>query len=200
MILEYTTAVDDIERKAPTNIPSVSLPPHNCNEETAKVETCKPLLQKILILKQKGEKSDQTYISSPCRPQFVDQFAMCVSLDACYFEKLEKDGSICAVNPLNDLERKKDSSTIVSPTCSNHIKHKDRVLGLILISPQRKAPSWSEWAYYKEARVSYDVCIHLLGERHVISLRLLLEAINRRHDITDGLRSLKCRTLISFPL
>ncbi|KAH0917001.1 hypothetical protein HID58_024661, partial [Brassica napus] len=106
------------------------------------------------------------------------------------------------------------------------IKHKDRVLGLILISPQRKAPSWSEWAYYKlvsnllyyngmsgllkdhflqryfskEARVSYDVCIHLLGERHVISLRLLLEAINRRHDITDGLRSLKCRTLISFPL
>lgn len=34
--LEYTTAVDDIERNAPTNIPSVSLPPHNCNEETAK--------------------------------------------------------------------------------------------------------------------------------------------------------------------
>lgn len=34
--LEYTTAVDDIDRNAPTNIPSVSLPPHNCNEETAK--------------------------------------------------------------------------------------------------------------------------------------------------------------------
>jgi hypothetical protein len=31
-----TTAVDDIDRNAPTNIPSVSLPPHNCNEETAK--------------------------------------------------------------------------------------------------------------------------------------------------------------------
>ena len=40
MILEYTTAVDDIERKAPTNIPSVSLPPHNCNEETAKSTEC----------------------------------------------------------------------------------------------------------------------------------------------------------------
>lgn len=38
--------------------------------------------------------------------------------------------------------------------------------------------------------------IQLLGERHGISLRRFLEAINRRHDITDGLRSLKCRTLI----
>lgn len=38
--LEYTTAVDDIERNAPTNIPSVSLPPHNCNEETAKSAEC----------------------------------------------------------------------------------------------------------------------------------------------------------------
>ncbi|KAF8079726.1 hypothetical protein N665_1004s0010 [Sinapis alba] len=36
----------------------------------------------------------------------------------------------------------------------------------------------------------------LLGERHGISLRRFLEAINRRHDITDVLRSLKCRTLI----
>lgn len=38
--------------------------------------------------------------------------------------------------------------------------------------------------------------VQLLGERHGISLRRFLEAINRRHDITDGLRSLKCRTLI----
>lgn len=110
------------------------------------------------------------------------------------------------------------------------IKHKDRVLGLILISPLCKAPSWSEWFYYKvvsnllyyygmsgllkdrflqryfskEARGSSDVperdvvheCRRLLGERHGISLRRFLEAINRRHDITDGLRSLKCRTLI----
>jgi pimeloyl-ACP methyl ester carboxylesterase len=29
------------------------------------------------------------------------------------------------------------------------IKHKERVLGLILISPLCKAPSWSEWFYYK---------------------------------------------------
>ncbi|KAF3494262.1 hypothetical protein DY000_02057359 [Brassica cretica] len=110
------------------------------------------------------------------------------------------------------------------------IKHKDRVLGLILISPLCKAPSWSEWFYYKvvsnllyyygmsgllkdrflqryfskEARGSSEVperdvvheCRRLLGERHGVSLRRFLEAINRRHDITDGLRSLKCRTLI----
>ncbi|KAL0702895.1 hypothetical protein Bca4012_059017 [Brassica carinata] len=39
-------------------------------------------------------------------------------------------------------------------------------------------------------------CIKLLGERHGISLGRFLEAINRRHDIINGLKSLKCRTLI----
>lgn len=29
------------------------------------------------------------------------------------------------------------------------MKHKDRVLGLILVSPLCKAPSWSEWFYNK---------------------------------------------------
>jgi len=110
------------------------------------------------------------------------------------------------------------------------IKHKERVLGLILISPLCKAPSWSEWFYYKvvsnllyyygmsgllkdiflqryfskEARGSSEVperdvvheCRRLLGERHGSSLMRFLEAVNRRHDLTDGLKSLKCRTLI----
>ena len=45
--------------------------------------------------------------------------------------------------------------------------------------------------------VTLMMCLfQLLGERHGVSLRRFLEAINRRHDITDGLRSLKCRTLI----
>lgn len=44
--------------------------------------------------------------------------------------------------------------------------------------------------------VSYDIFIQLLGERHGSSLMRFLEAVNKRHDLTDGLRSLKCRTLI----
>ena len=33
--LEVTTAVEDIDKNAPTNIPSDDLPPHNCRKNVA---------------------------------------------------------------------------------------------------------------------------------------------------------------------
>ncbi|KAL1557318.1 Protein ndl2, variant 2 [Salvia divinorum] len=56
----------------------------------------------------------------------------------------------------------------------------------------------------KAARTSTDVlesyiigsCRRLLGERHSSNVRRFLGAINRRWDITQGLRKLQCRSLI----
>ncbi|XP_052181338.1 protein NDL1-like [Diospyros lotus] len=110
------------------------------------------------------------------------------------------------------------------------LKYRERVLGLILISPLCKAATWTEWLYNKvmsnllyfygmcglmkelllhryfskEVRGSADVpesdivraCRRLLDERHSINVLRYLQAIDRRPDITDGLRGLKCRTLI----
>ncbi|XAR67182.1 hypothetical protein NMG60_11013646 [Bertholletia excelsa] len=110
------------------------------------------------------------------------------------------------------------------------MKYRDRVLGLILISPLCKAPSWTEWLcnkvmsnllyYYgmcgllkefllhryfsKEVRGGADVpesdivqaCSRLLDERQSINVLRFLQAINRRPDITDGLKKLRCWTLI----
>ncbi|KAJ9688200.1 hypothetical protein PVL29_014094 [Vitis rotundifolia] len=110
------------------------------------------------------------------------------------------------------------------------LKYRERVLGLILISPLCKAPSWSEWLYNKvvsnflyfygmcgfvkeyllqryfsqEVRGDADVqesdivqaCRKLLDERKSINVLRFLQAINGRPDITEGLRRLKCRTLI----
>lgn len=110
------------------------------------------------------------------------------------------------------------------------MKYRERVLGLILVSPLCRAPSWSEWFYNKvmtnmlyyygmcglvteyllqryfskEVRGSSEVpesdivraCRKLLDERQSANVTRFLEAINRRRDITGGLKRLKCRTLI----
>ncbi|KAG8367264.1 hypothetical protein BUALT_Bualt16G0054400 [Buddleja alternifolia] len=110
------------------------------------------------------------------------------------------------------------------------MKFRERVLGLILVSPLCKAPSWTEWLcnkvmsnllyYYgmcglmkdcllyryfsKEVRGSAEVpesdivqaCRRLLDERQSTNVLRFLQAIDRRPDITDGLKTLKCRTLI----
>ncbi|KAF5936105.1 hypothetical protein HYC85_027234 [Camellia sinensis] len=110
------------------------------------------------------------------------------------------------------------------------IKYKQRVLGLILVSPLCKAPSWTEWLYNKvmsnllhfygmcslvkelllmryfskEVRGNLEVpesdivqsCRRLLDERQSSNVLRFLEAINERPDITEGLKKLKCRSLI----
>ncbi|KAK7369857.1 hypothetical protein VNO80_11903 [Phaseolus coccineus] len=110
------------------------------------------------------------------------------------------------------------------------IKYRERVLGLILVSPLCKAPSWTEWFYNKvmsnllyfygmcgllkefllqryfskEVRGNAVVaeseivqaCRKLLDERKRTNVLRFLEAINLRPDISDGLKRLKCRTLI----
>lgn len=109
-------------------------------------------------------------------------------------------------------------------------KYRERVLGLILVSPLCKAPSWTEWFYNKvmsnllyfygvcgllkevllqryfskEVRGDAEfpeseivqACRKLLDERKSINVFRFLHAINERPDITDGLKRLKCRTLI----
>ncbi|XP_022842906.1 protein NDL1-like isoform X3 [Olea europaea var. sylvestris] len=110
------------------------------------------------------------------------------------------------------------------------IKNRERVLGLILVSPLCKAPSWTEWLcnkvmsnllyfygmcglvkecllyryFSKGVRGCAEVpesdivqaCRRLLDERHSINVLRFLQAIDRRPDITEGLKTLKCRTLI----
>ncbi|KAK6912803.1 NDRG protein, partial [Dillenia turbinata] len=140
------------------------------------------------------------------------------------------------------------------------MKYRQRVFGLILVSPICKAPSWKEWLYNKvmsnllyyygmcgvvkellllryfskvklpsievvdcipflrfgntkklnylltwqEVRGSAQVpesdivhtCRRLLDERQGENVLRYLEAINGRPDISDGLKQLKCRSLI----
>ncbi|KAK7399031.1 hypothetical protein VNO78_10206 [Psophocarpus tetragonolobus] len=110
------------------------------------------------------------------------------------------------------------------------MKYRERVVGLILVSPLCKAPSWTEWFYNKvmenllyfygmcgllkecllqrffskEIRGNVEVaeseivqaCRKLLSERKRTNVLRFLQAINQRPDITDGLKRLKCRTLI----
>ncbi|CAL5431842.1 unnamed protein product [Camellia sinensis] len=110
------------------------------------------------------------------------------------------------------------------------MKYSQRVLGLILVSPLCKAPSWTEWLYNqvmsnllyfygtcsvakelllmryfsKEVRGNSQVpesdmvqaCRRLLDERQSPNVIRFLEAIHRRPDITDGLKTLQCRSLI----
>ncbi|XP_020405066.1 protein NDL1 isoform X1 [Zea mays] len=109
-------------------------------------------------------------------------------------------------------------------------KYRERVLGLMLVSPVCKAPSWSEWLYNKvlsnllyyygtrglvkesllQRYFSMDVrgngqdpeseivqaCRSLLDERQGANVWRFLQAISRRHDLTESLKKLKCRTLI----
>ncbi|MBA0673809.1 hypothetical protein Goari_015435 [Gossypium aridum] len=110
------------------------------------------------------------------------------------------------------------------------IKYRERVLGLILVSPLCRAPSWTEWFYNKvmsnllyfygmcgllkeillqryfskEVRGNAEVpesdivqaCRRLLDERYGSNVMRFLQAINRRPDLTSGLKRLRCRTLI----
>ncbi|GAB4837119.1 Protein ndl2 [Ancistrocladus abbreviatus] len=111
------------------------------------------------------------------------------------------------------------------------MKYRQRVLGLILVSPVCKAPSWTEWLYNKvmsnllyfygmcgvvkdmllkryfskqEVRGNSQVpesdivrvCRKLLDEKQSCNIMHFLEAINRREDISEGLKKLQCRTLI----
>lgn len=110
------------------------------------------------------------------------------------------------------------------------MKYRERVLGLILVSPLCKAPSWTEWFYNKmmsnllyfygmcgllkefllqryfskEVRGSAEVpesdivqaCRKLLDERQSINVLRFLQAVNRRPDLTSGLKRLRCRTLV----
>ncbi|KAG8635937.1 hypothetical protein MANES_16G079200v8 [Manihot esculenta] len=113
----------------------------------------------------------------------------------------------------------------ISPP-GHEMKYRQRVLGLILISPLCQAPSWTEWLcnkvicnllyYYgmcgvvkefllkryfsKEARGSAQVpesdIVQLLDERQSLNVSRFLEALNGRPDISEGLRKLHCRSLI----
>lgn len=110
------------------------------------------------------------------------------------------------------------------------MKYRERVIGLILVSPICKAPSWTEWLYNKvmlnllyfygmcglltelllqryfskEVRGNIDVpesdivqaCRRLLEERQGVNVFRFLQAMDRRPDISNGLKRLKCRTLI----
>ncbi|KAH9605352.1 hypothetical protein KSS87_004646 [Heliosperma pusillum] len=110
------------------------------------------------------------------------------------------------------------------------LKYRERVLGLILVSPLCKGSSWTEWLYNKvmsnllyfygicglvkdcllkryfskEVRGSAEVqesdivqaCRRLLDERQSINVLRFLEAMNGRPDISEGLKKLRCRTLI----
>ncbi|PPD91138.1 hypothetical protein GOBAR_DD11914 [Gossypium barbadense] len=94
------------------------------------------------------------------------------------------------------------------------MKYNERVLGLILVSPVCKAPTWTEWLYNKNAFFSdnfskelrygmhgaesevIQACLRLLDERQSPNVMRFLQAINRRHDLTDDLKKLKCKTLI----
>ncbi|KAL2666348.1 hypothetical protein AAZV13_01G003300 [Glycine max] len=109
-------------------------------------------------------------------------------------------------------------------------KYRERVLGLILVSPFCKSPSWTEWFYNKvmsNLLYFYGVCgllkecllqryfskevrdnaefpeseivqasRKLLDERKGINVFRFLQVINERPDIMEGLKRLKCGTLI----
>ncbi|XWS58318.1 hypothetical protein CRYUN_Cryun08bG0023600 [Craigia yunnanensis] len=91
------------------------------------------------------------------------------------------------------------------------MKYKERVLGLILVSPVCKAPTWTEWLYNKvlmNLLYFYGMCgvlkecllqryfSKLLDERRIPNVMRFLQAMNKRHDLTDDLKKLQCKTLI----
>ncbi|CAM6083017.1 unnamed protein product [Calypogeia fissa] len=104
------------------------------------------------------------------------------------------------------------------------LKYRERVLGLILVSPICQAPSWSEWIYNKalinimyywgmtnivkeaflqryfgpETRLSTLMGSYkrILDEGQPHNIMRFLQTIHQRKDLTPGLRKLKCRTLI----
>ncbi|KAJ0964636.1 hypothetical protein J5N97_025774 [Dioscorea zingiberensis] len=96
-------------------------------------------------------------------------------------------------------------------------KYRERVIGLMLVSPLCKAPSWTEWLYYKvmsnllyfygmcslirgSAQVPesdiVQACRSLLDEKQSTNVWRFLQSINGRYDLTERLKKLQCRTLI----
>lgn len=109
-------------------------------------------------------------------------------------------------------------------------RYPDRVIGLMLVSPLCKAPSWTEWLYSKvmlnllyfygisglikdfllQRYFSKEVrggiqepesdivqsCRSLLDERQSMNVWRFLHSMNGRHDLTEELKKLHCRTLI----
>ncbi|GAY54190.1 hypothetical protein CUMW_154780 [Citrus unshiu] len=95
------------------------------------------------------------------------------------------------------------------------MKYQERVLGLILVSPICKAPSWTEWLYNKvlmNLLYFYGMCGVLKecllqryfskefrsGEHGAESdiIQACRRLLYRRHDLTKGLKELQCKTLI----
>ncbi|RYR06035.1 hypothetical protein Ahy_B06g085838 isoform B [Arachis hypogaea] len=84
------------------------------------------------------------------------------------------------------------------------MKYRQRVLGLILVSPLCKEPSWTEWLCNKDIRGGAQfpesdivkACRRSLDEMHSLNVWRFLEAINGRPDLSEGLRKLNCRSLI----
>lgn len=106
------------------------------------------------------------------------------------------------------------------------MKHRERVLGLILISPLCRAPSWSEWffnklmvnllyfygmcnmvketllgRYFSQDLINSDsdivrACRRLLDERQSVNVMQFLQAIHQRKDLTNCLKKLNCRILM----
>ncbi|XVE70568.1 hypothetical protein DITRI_Ditri10aG0082200 [Diplodiscus trichospermus] len=133
-------------------------------------------------------------------------------------------------NPLSEYYLYVFDVCMFDKAFSLQMKYRERVLGLILISPLCRAPSWTEWFYNKvmsnmlyfygmrglvkefllqryfskEVRGNAEVpesdivqaCRRLLDERHGSNVMRFLQALNRRPDLTSGLKRLKCRTLI----
>ncbi|KAH7294857.1 hypothetical protein KP509_27G022100 [Ceratopteris richardii] len=106
------------------------------------------------------------------------------------------------------------------------LKNRERVLGLILVSPICRAPSWTEWflnklvtnllyfsgmsnivkdaflkRYFSQELVNSDsdivrACRRLLDERQCINVMRFLQCIHQRRDLTSRLKKLNCRILM----
>ncbi|KAH0453970.1 hypothetical protein IEQ34_018294 [Dendrobium chrysotoxum] len=100
-------------------------------------------------------------------------------------------------------------------------RYQHRVIGLMLVSPLCKAPSWTEWFYnkvmsnllyfYGMSGLIKDfllqryfskltdfplIPLQLLDERQSMNVWRFLQSMNGRHDLTEELKKLHCRTLI----
>uniref|UniRef100_A0A0D9WRA2 Uncharacterized protein n=1 Tax=Leersia perrieri TaxID=77586 RepID=A0A0D9WRA2_9ORYZ len=90
-------------------------------------------------------------------------------------------------------------------------KYRERVLGLILVSPLCRTPSWTEWFhnklmsnllyYYGMCNMVKDSLLQryfskFLDQRQSMNVWRFIHTINERHDLTESLKQLQCRTLI----
>ncbi|KAI4963831.1 hypothetical protein ZWY2020_010414 [Hordeum vulgare] len=88
------------------------------------------------------------------------------------------------------------------------------VLGLILVSPLCKAPTWTAWFYSKESLLQrffskevrgcselpesdiVQACRSLLDQRQSMNVWRFVQTMNGRYDLREELKQLQCRTLI----